>query len=152
MIQGGRWSQPAAGKKKAAAEASEPGYNPAHGPFPEAGCGGLRPALRNRPSGTGSISVPRWHMSPLVWMLTVWGVLTAVLVILLIYRSTLTMQEDDQLFLDDTKSQMELDQQELIAKVNKLNPFVKVLGAASGLMFLVIAGMFIYQGLNNTAP
>jgi hypothetical protein len=91
-------------------------------------------------------------MSPLVWMLTVWGVLTAVLVVLLIYRSTLTMQEDDQLFLDDTKSQMEQDQQELIAKVNKLNPFVKVLGAVSGLMFLVIAGMFIYQGLNNTAP
>jgi uncharacterized membrane-anchored protein YhcB (DUF1043 family) len=91
-------------------------------------------------------------MSPLVWMLTVWGVLTGVLVILLIYRSTLTMQEDDQLFLDDTKSQMEIDQRELIAKVNKLNPFVKVLGAASGLMFLVIAGMFIYQGLNNTAP
>jgi len=91
-------------------------------------------------------------MSPLVWLLTVWGVLTGVLVILLIYRSTLTMQEDDQLFLDDTKSQMEQDQRELIAKVNKLNPFVKVLGAASGLMFLVIAGMFIYQGLNNTAP
>jgi hypothetical protein len=91
-------------------------------------------------------------MSPLVWLLTVWGVLTTVLVVLLIYRSTLTMQEDDQLFLDDTKSQMEQDQQELIAKVNKLNPFVKVLGAASGLMFLVIAGMFIYQGLNNTAP
>jgi hypothetical protein len=91
-------------------------------------------------------------MSPLVWMLTVWGIVTAVLVILLIYRGTLTMQEDDQLFLDDTKSHMELEQQELIAKVNKLNPFVKVLGATSGIMFLVIAGMFIYQGLNNTAP
>jgi predicted tellurium resistance membrane protein TerC len=91
-------------------------------------------------------------MSPLVWMLTVWGVVTTVLVILLIYRGTLTMQEDDQLFLDDTKSHMELEQQELIAKVNKLNPFVKVLGATSGIMFLVIAGMFIYQGLNNTAP
>ncbi len=90
-------------------------------------------------------------MSPLVWMLTVWGVLTGVLVILLIYRGTLTMQEDDQLFLDDTKSQMQQDQAELIAKVNKINPFVKVLGAASGIMFLVMAGMFIYQGLNNTA-
>jgi uncharacterized membrane-anchored protein YhcB (DUF1043 family) len=90
-------------------------------------------------------------MSPLVWMLTVWGVLTGVLVILLIYRGTLTMQEDDQLFLDDTKSQMQQDQAEIIAKVNKLNPFVKILGAASGIMFLVIAGMFIYQGLNNTA-
>ena len=91
-------------------------------------------------------------MSPLVWMLTLWGVLTGVLVVLLIYRSTLTMQEDDQLFLDDTKSALEQEQRELIAKVNKLTPFVKVLGAASGLMFLVIAGMFIYQGLNNTAP
>jgi uncharacterized membrane-anchored protein YhcB (DUF1043 family) len=91
-------------------------------------------------------------MSPLVWMLTLWGVLTGVLVVLLIYRSTLTMQEDDQLFLDDTKSALEEEQRELIAKVNKLTPFVKILGAASGLMFLVIAGMFIYQGLNNTAP
>jgi uncharacterized membrane-anchored protein YhcB (DUF1043 family) len=91
-------------------------------------------------------------MSPLVWMLTLWGVLTGVLVVLLIYRSTLTMQEDEQLFLDDTKSALEQEQKELIAKVNKLAPFVKILGAASGLMFLVIAGMFIYQGLNNTAP
>jgi len=91
-------------------------------------------------------------MSPLVWMLTLWGVLTGVLVVLLIYLSTLTMQEDDQLFLDYTKSALEEEQRELIAKVNKLTPFVKILGAASGLMFLVIAGMFIYQGLNNTAP
>ena len=90
-------------------------------------------------------------MSPLVWMLTVWGVLTGALVILLIYRGTLTMQEDDQLFLDDTKSHMEREQAEIIAKVNKNNPFVKILGAVSGIMFLVIAGMFIYQGLNNTA-
>jgi hypothetical protein len=84
-------------------------------------------------------------------MLTVWGVLTGALVILLIYRGTLTMQEDDQLFLDDTKSHMEREQAEIIAKVNKINPFVKILGAVSGIMFLVIAGMFIYQGLNNTA-
>jgi hypothetical protein len=91
-------------------------------------------------------------MSPMGWMATVWGVLTGVLVVLLIYRSTLTMQEDDQLFLDDTRSAMEQEQLELMSKVNKLNPFVKVLGAASGIMFLVLAGMFIYQGLNNTAP
>jgi uncharacterized membrane-anchored protein YhcB (DUF1043 family) len=91
-------------------------------------------------------------MSPLGWMATVWGVLTGVLVILLIYRSTLTMREDDQLFLDDNKSALEQEQAEIMAKVNKLNPFVKVLGAASGLMFLLLAGMFIYQGLNNTAP
>jgi len=84
-------------------------------------------------------------MSPLVWMLAVWGVLTAILVILLIYRSTLTMREDDQLFLDVSESHMEREQIELLAKVNKLGPYVKVLGALSGAMILVIAGVAVYQ-------
>jgi hypothetical protein len=142
----------AAGVKKKPCAKLEQGYNPRQGPFPESRMRGPKDTrTRKETTGTGSKSVPRWHMSPLVWMLTVWGVLTGALVILLIYRGTLTMQEDDQLFLDDTKSQMQQDQAELIAKVNKINPFVKVLGAASGIMFLVIAGMFIYQGLNNTA-
>ena len=88
-------------------------------------------------------------MSPMVWMLIVWGVLTAVLIVLLIYRSTLTMQEDDQLFLGDSASHMEQEQIQLMHKVNKINPFVRWLGAASGLLILVIAGLAIYQGLNQ---
>ncbi|PYV66575.1 MAG: hypothetical protein DMG97_29250 [Acidobacteria bacterium] len=62
-------------------------------------------------------------MSPLVWMLIVWGVLTSVLIVLLIYRSTLTMQEDDQLFLGDSESHMEQEQIQLMHKVNKINRF-----------------------------
>ncbi|PYV98676.1 MAG: hypothetical protein DMG89_10490 [Acidobacteria bacterium] len=85
----------------------------------------------------------------LTWLLIAWGVLTAFLIILLIYRSTLTMQEDDQLFLDESESHMAQEQMELMAKVNKINPMVKALGATSGVMFLVIAGLFIYQGLNQ---
>jgi hypothetical protein len=88
-------------------------------------------------------------MSPLNWMLIVWGALTAVLIVLLIYRSTLTMHEDDQLFLDESESHMQQEQLEILAKVNKINPMVKVLGAASGVMILVIAGLFVYQGLTN---
>ena len=84
-------------------------------------------------------------MSPLVGMMIVWGVLTAVLIILLIYRSTLTMQEDDQLYLSDSESHMQKEQTEILTKVNKLNPFVRWLGAASGVLILVIAGIFIYQ-------
>ena len=89
-------------------------------------------------------------MSPLIWLLIVWGVLTAILIILLIYRSTLTMQEDDQLFLNESESHMQTEQTELLAKVNRITPLVKILGAVSGVMILVIAGLFIYQGLNNT--
>ncbi len=92
-------------------------------------------------------------MSPgLEILLIVWGILTAVLVILLIYRGTLTMQEDDQLFLEESESHMAQEQMEIMAKVNKINPFVKVLGAASGVLILIIAGMFIYQGLTQTMP
>jgi uncharacterized membrane protein YjfL (UPF0719 family) len=89
-------------------------------------------------------------MSPLIWLLIAWGVLTAILIVLLIYRSTLTMQEDDQLFLNESESHMQTEQTELLAKVNRITPLVKVLGALSGAMILVIAGLFIYQGLNNT--
>ena len=85
----------------------------------------------------------------LLWLLISWGGLTVVLIILLIYRSTLTMQEDDQLFLDESESHMAQDQMEVMAKVNKITPVVKVLGAVSGLMFLVIAGLLIYQGLSQ---
>ena len=53
------------------------------------------------------------------------------------------MQEDEQLFLDDTQSAMEQEQLELMPKVNKFNPFVKVLGAASGIMFLVLGNVYI---------
>jgi hypothetical protein len=31
--------------------------------------------------------------------------------------------------------------------MNKITPIVKVLGALSGVMILVITGLFIYQGL-----
>jgi len=84
-----------------------------------------------------------------MWPLAVWGVITAVLIILLIYRSTLTMQEDDQLFLGESESHMEKEQIEIMAKVNKITPLVKWMGAASGLLLLVIAGLAVYQGLQQ---
>jgi uncharacterized membrane protein YjfL (UPF0719 family) len=87
-------------------------------------------------------------MSPMFMLLVAWGVLTAILVVLLIYKSTLTMHEDDSIFLNDTESQMQKDQTEVLSKMKKLAPIVKVLGALSGAMILVIAGLFIYQGLN----
>ena len=89
-------------------------------------------------------------MTPsLMWMLIVWGVLTGILVILLIYRSTLTMQEDDQLYLSDSESHMQQEQTQILAKVNKINPLVRWLGAASGVLIRGIAGMAIYTGLNS---
>ncbi len=85
----------------------------------------------------------------MIGMLIVWGVITAVLIVLLIYRSTLTMHEDDQLFLDEAESHMQKEQTELISKVNRITPFVRAFGALSGVLILVIAGLAIWQGLNQ---
>ena len=87
-------------------------------------------------------------MSPMVGLLIAWGILTAILIVLLIYKSTLTMHEDDSIFLQETESQMQKDQTEVLAKMRKITPILKVLGAVSGAMILIIAGLFIYQGLN----
>ena len=89
-------------------------------------------------------------MSPMFMLMVAWGILTGILIILLIYKSTLTMHEDDSIFLNESESQMHKDQVEVLAKMKKITPIVKVLGALSGLMILVIAGLFIYQGLTSS--
>lgn len=81
---------------------------------------------------------------------SVWGVLTGVLIILLIYRSTLTMHEDDQLFLDNTNSHMQEEQTELLAKVNRLTVPVRVFASGSGVFLLVMAGLWISQKLTES--
>ena len=86
-------------------------------------------------------------MTTLFAMLIVWGVLTTALVVLLIYRGTLTMQEDDQLFLDQAESHMQKEQTEIMHRADRLCPFIRVFGTASGVLIVVIAGVWFYQAL-----
>jgi len=77
------------------------------------------------------------------------GIFAVGLIILLIYRSTLTMHEDDQLFLDDANSHMQEEQTELLTKVNRLTIPLRVFAAGSGVFLLVLIGMWISQKLNE---
>jgi hypothetical protein len=88
-------------------------------------------------------------MSMLYLVATIWGIFTGVLIILLIYRSTLTMHEDEQLFLDDANSHMQEEQTELMVKVNRLTVPVRVFASGSGVFLLVLVGMWISQKLNE---
>ena len=88
-------------------------------------------------------------MSTVVILLTAWGGLTAALIALLIYRGTLTMHEDDQLFLGECESHIAAEQAELMRKVNRLGPFVKVLGTASVTLILTVAGIEVYQAITQ---
>jgi Tfp pilus assembly protein PilN len=88
-------------------------------------------------------------MPTLFELVVAWIVLTVALVILLIYRGTLTMQEDDQLFLGESEAHMAREQNEIISRVNKLGPFVKILGTASAVLVLAIAGIAVYQQMTT---
>ncbi len=76
------------------------------------------------------------------------GVFAIGLIILLIYKSTLTMRRDDQLFLDDASSHMHEEQTELLAKVNRLTIPVRVFSIGSGVFLVVFAAMWLYEKLN----
>jgi len=89
-------------------------------------------------------------MSPLLGLGIAWAIPTAILIILLIYKSTLSMHEDDQIFLNDSESHMEKEQVEILAKMNRIMPIVKVLGALSGVLLLTWGGLFIYEGLTRS--
>jgi hypothetical protein len=82
-------------------------------------------------------------------LLILWAGLTTVLVVLLIYRSTLNMHEDDQLFLDDANAHMAKEQEELLVKMNKLQPWVRIMGACSAVLIVIIAGLAVYSRINQ---
>jgi len=79
----------------------------------------------------------------------IFGVFAVGLIVLLIYKSTITMHRDDQLFLDDATSHMHDEQTELLAKVSRLILPVRVFGMGSGVFLLVLVAMLIYQKLNQ---
>ena len=88
-------------------------------------------------------------MDTITTLLIVWGGLTVLLILLLIYRGTLHMHEDDQLFLDESESHMAKEQQELIGRMNKIQPWVWILGSSSAVLIVVIAGMFVYTHMTR---
>ena len=90
-------------------------------------------------------------MTSLVWLLVAWGILTTGLVILLIYRSTLTMHEEDQLFLGESEAHLEKEQAELMHRVDRLTPVLRWMGAASAVLIVVIAVMAVYAQMTRPA-
>lgn len=82
-------------------------------------------------------------------LLILWVGFTLILVVLLIYRGTLTMHEDDQLFLDSAEEHMQKEQQEIIGKMNRITPWVRVCGAGSAVLIAVIAGLALYNNMTR---
>jgi hypothetical protein len=86
---------------------------------------------------------------PILYVLIAWGIVTLIFMLLLIRRSVLASHEDDQIFLDGAQEHMAREQRELIAKINTLSRPLMTSGIASGVLLLVLAGLWLYKGLKD---
>lgn len=89
------------------------------------------------------------HWGTLAYLLVAWGIVTGALIVLLIYRSILSTKEEDQLFLDKAEEHMANEQRVIVDRLVRLSKPITVCGVASGALLLVIAGIWIWEGLKS---
>ncbi len=86
-------------------------------------------------------------LAPILW--AVWSVLVLFTAALFIYRSTLTKDEEDQIFLDDSFDQMKSAQAAIVAKVNKVQPLLRVALWLVGIATVMVVGYYIVDIFNQ---
>ncbi len=85
----------------------------------------------------------------LTYVFVVWALITAALAGLAIYRGTISMKEEDQIFLDKAEDHLAREQQELVARADRLSRPITALAVASGVIFVVMAVMWVREGLSR---
>ena len=84
---------------------------------------------------------------PVMW--AVWGVLVLFTAALYIYRSSLTKDEEDQIFLDDSFEHEKNAQAAIVAKVNKVQPLLRVALWLVGVATVFVVGYYIVDIFNQ---
>jgi hypothetical protein len=84
---------------------------------------------------------------PVMW--AVWGALVLILAGVWVYRSRLERDEEDQIFIDDAFSHEKLAQAAIVAKVNKVQPIMRVMLILTGVATLFVIGYYIYDIINQ---
>jgi hypothetical protein len=82
-------------------------------------------------------------------LMMTWGVITLVLVVLVVYRGTLSTREDDQIFIDASEQHHYQEQLVIIDRISRLTKPIIALGILSAALLLASAGVWIYQGYSS---
>lgn len=84
---------------------------------------------------------------PVMW--GVWSLFVVLTAALYIYRSNLTKNEEDQLFLDDSFNHEKSAQAAIVAKVNKVQPLLHVALWMVGVATVFVVGYYIVDVFNQ---
>jgi len=88
--------------------------------------------------------------TPLAMLLMLWGTVTAVLIILVIYGNTLDSHEDEEIYINKKEEQFMGGQQKvLVAKMERLKKLIFLLAVFSGILLLTSATIWVYIGLTR---
>jgi len=82
-------------------------------------------------------------------LLIVWSVLITCFLALLVYRGQLSRYEEEQLFLNDEVTPEQEMQQSIVRRLEKIDPFVKIIGGAAGLATAFAVGMYVLDAWRN---
>ena len=78
-------------------------------------------------------------------ILSIWGVLAVVVAALFLYRTSLTRDEDDQIYLDDAFQHEKAAQEAIIAKVNKIEPALRISLWAAGTVTVLLVVVYFWS-------
>ena len=88
-------------------------------------------------------------MSIMLILWIVWAALTATLLALLAYRGTITRYEEDQIFLDDASTLQQREQAEIVSKVGRLRPYLRIVTGATCVMSAAILGIYVWDAVRQ---
>ena len=78
-----------------------------------------------------------------------WGLVTAVLILLLIYRGMVGMHQEDQVFLTSSARGFEAESAEATARIARLRPYIWFTGIASAVLGLAALTVAIVESLQR---
>jgi hypothetical protein len=84
---------------------------------------------------------------PVLWI--VWAGVAAIMLILLGYRGTLTRYEEDQIFLADAANHQQQEQNAILTKVHKIQPYVRLAIGATCIVSACIIGIYVWDAIQH---
>jgi hypothetical protein len=88
-------------------------------------------------------------MSIMTVLWIVWAGITTILLVLLAYRGTITRYEEDQIFLDPACGHQQQEQNLIVQRVNRIQPFVRIMTGATCVLSATIIGIYVWDAIRQ---
>ena len=82
-----------------------------------------------------------------IWI--VWGALGLLLLGLILYRAAITRHEEDQIFLEETSTMQQKEQELIMKRVRPVEHMIRVCGGAEGVVTLGILAFYLMDALRQ---